>query len=58
MDSTFKLFGNFDLEELKNHLFCNGYKTVFSGTVLYVPDEEFYEVQTILNDREIEYEIY
>lgn len=55
---TFRLHGDFDYEELRCHLLYNGYDTVVSGEVLYVPEHEYYEVMTILDDRNIKYVVY
>ena len=55
---TFRLWGDFDYVELRAHLLYNNYNTVVSGEVLYVPEEEYYEVKTILDDRNIEYVVY
>lgn len=55
---TIRLYGNFDYEELRSHLLYNNYETVVSGEVLYVPENEYYEIKTILDDRNIEYVVY
>ena len=49
----FALYGKFDIEEIANHLLMNGYKTKVDKKcgVLTVPEEEYYEVRTILSDR-------
>lgn len=57
-DYTFRLHGDFDYEELRSHLLYNDYKTTASGEVLYVPEEEYYEIKTILDDRNINYVVY
>lgn len=51
----FALYGKFDIEEIANHLLMNGYKTKVDKKcgVLTVPEEEYYEVKTILSDRRV-----
>ena len=58
VDYTFRLWGDFDYAELRAYLLYNNYNTVVSGEVLYVPEDEYYEVKTILDDRHIEYVVY
>ncbi len=56
---TVKLYGNFDLLELQNHLSLNGYHFNIdskNGDILLF-DEELSYLITILEDRNIEYEI-
>lgn len=47
------LVGNFNLNELRQHLSNNGYKTEVDTAlgILSVPATEYYEVKTILTDR-------
>ena len=43
------------MNELTNHLSMNGYDFSINGTVLIVHEEEADYVETIMNDRHIEY---
>lgn len=45
------------MDELKNHLLLNGYSVTFeTENLIKVDENEIYEVKTILEDRDIEYE--
>lgn len=45
------------MDELKNHLLLNGYSVSFeTENLIKVDENEMYEVKTILEDRDIEYE--
>lgn len=46
-----------DIEELTNHLSNNNYMSMVMDTRIYVTEDEFYEVKTILNDRNINYDV-
>lgn len=46
-----------DLVEVDRHLKCNGYSAEFNKGLLVVDEDEYYEVCTILNDRNFNYAV-
>lgn len=46
-----------DFVELREHLEYNGYKSKFNQGHLFVPEEEFCWVGTILHDRGFKFEV-
>jgi hypothetical protein len=54
-----KLIGNYDVLELQSHLSLNGYHFHINskGTTILIFSEELDYLETILRDRNIDYEI-